>query len=856
MAASLHFSAVIRVWASLIWRGAAVGGIFGCCLTLFGESGSAPHWSFQPIAPAMSPSVSNPAWARTVIDRFVLSELEQHGLKPSAPADRRTLLRRATFDLTGLPPTPEEVEAFVADDSPEAFARVVDRLLASPRYGERWAQHWLDVVRYADTDGFEVNTERKNAWPYRDYVIRALNQDTPYDRFICEQLAGDAMGEDAATGFLVTAAALLPGQIGQDEASKRLARQDALSEMVGNTGQVFLGLSVGCARCHNHKFDPIPQRDYYSMQAFFSGVEYGERPWRTPEAEARRRQFEALQPRIAEVKRALARFEPLARVSEGNQATNDPVASASFAQPLRPAVDPRETVDRFAPVLAKKLKFSIFACTSLEPCLDELEVYTTGPAPRNVALASAGTKATASSTLPDSPIHRLEHIHDGRYGNSRSWISHEPGRGWVELEFAQPESIDRVVWGRDREGKFSDRLATEYRIETADTAGDWQTVASSQDRRKYAPGDKAPHDFSTFGLGATEAMEAKRLSKEKEALEAQSASLAGGQMVYAGKFTKPEATHVLRRGDPEQPRDEVTPAVLTTLGSLALPLESGDQDRRLALAAWIARPENPLTARVMVNRIWQGHFGVGLVETASDFGVNGSRPSHPALFDWLAAEFIRTGWSVKKMHRLIVTSATYAQSSGIERRAQALDAHVRLLWRFPSRRLEAEAIRDAMLAVSGHLNLQMGGPGFNFFKSRGGLNGFPPVESFSGEGWRRMAYAHKVRMEREAVFGAFDCPDAGQSTPRRRQSATPIQALNLFNSRFTLDEAETLARRVQEDAGNGADAAKLIQRAYQLALTRNPEPEEVHEAESAVREHGLRMLCRVLFNSNEFLFLP
>lgn len=855
MAASLHFSAV-KVWASLIRRGAAVGGVFGCCWTLFSESRSAPHWSFQPIAPAATPDVSNPAWARTVIDRFVLSELEQHGLKPSAPADLRTLLRRASFDLTGLPPSPEEVEAFVADDSPEAFARVVDRLLASPRYGERWAQHWLDVVRYADTDGFEVNTERKNAWPYRDYVIRALNQDTPYDRFIREQLAGDAMGEDAATGFMVTAAALLPGQIGQDEASKRLARQDALSEIVGNTGQVFLGLSVGCARCHNHKFDPIPQRDYYSMQAFFSGVEYGERPWRTPEAEARRRQFEALQPRIAEVKRALARFEPLARVSEGSQATNDPAASASFAQPLRPAVDPRETVDRFAPVLTKKLKFSIFACTTLEPCLDELEVYTTGPAPRNVALVTAGTKATASSTLPDSPIHRLEHIHDGRYGNSRSWISHETGRGWVELEFAQPESIDRVVWGRDREGKFSDRLATEYRIEAANTAGEWQTVASSQDRRKYAPGDKAPQDFSTFGLGASETIEAKRLWKEKESLEAQSASLAGGQMVYAGKFNKPEATHVLRRGDPEQPRDPVTPAVLSTLGSLALPLESGDQDRRLALASWIASPKNPLTARVMVNRIWQGHFGAGLVETASDFGVNGSRPSHPALLDWLAAEFIRSGWSVKKMHRLIVTSATYAQSSRIERRAQALDAHVRLLWRFPSRRLEAEAIRDAMLAVSGHLNLPMGGPGFNFFKSRGGLNGFPPVESFSGEGWRRMAYAHKVRMEREAVFGAFDCPDAGQSTPRRRQSTTPIQALNLFNSRFTLDEAAAFARRVQEETGNGADVVKRIDRAYALALGRNPEPDEVREAESAVREHGLPMLCRVLFNSNEFLYLP
>jgi hypothetical protein len=294
--------------------------------------------------------------------------------------------------------------------------------------------------------------------------------------------------------------------------------------------------------------------------------------------------------------------------------------------------------------------------------------------------------------------------------------------------------------------------------------------------------------------------------------------------------------------------------VLSALGAVTLPKDTAEQERRTALADWIASPQNPLTARVMVNRIWQGHFGTGLVETPSDFGLNGTKPSHPELLDWLAQEFIRSGWSVKQLHRLIVLSATYRQSSRHNPVAAEQDADVRLLWRFPSRRLEAETIRDAMLAVSGRLNLKMYGRGFDLFDKRGGLSGFKPVESFSGDGLRRMIYAHKVRREREAVFGSFDCPDAGQSAARRRESTTPIQALNLFNSRFTIEESAALAARVKADVG--ADVTKQIRRAYQLALNRDPSADELREAEPAVREHGLTTLCRALFNSNEFLFLP
>ena len=473
---------------------------------------------------------------------------------------------------------------------------------------------------------------------------------------------------------------LLPGQIGKDEPSKRLARQDALDEIVMNIGQTFLGLSIGCARCHDHKFDPIPQRDYYAMQAFVAGVEYADREIRPADAESQKKKAE------------------------------------------------------------------------------------------------------------------------------------------------------------------------------------------------HSPGEK----------GA-------RKPKDKAA--------ATGEKAFAGRFREPDEIRLLHRGDPEQPKDLVSPAVLSALGTVPLAADLSEQGRRAALAEWIASPQNPLTARVMVNRIWQGHFGAGLVETPSDFGLNGMKPTHPELLDWLAQEFIRSGWSVKHMHRLIVMSQAYRQSSvaddgrrraDLERgtrsaergrknaagdnlsdlhvpssafesarllpAAATVDADARLLWRFPPRRLEAEVIRDSMLAVSGRLDLNMFGRGFDLFDKRGGLSGFKPVESFTGDGLRRMIYAHKVRREREAVFGSFDCPDAGQSTARRRESTTPIQALNLFNSRFTLDESDAFAARVRREAGD--DPVQQIRRTYELALSREPSAEELGDAGPVVRAHGLATLGRALFNSNEFLFFP
>ena len=792
------------------------------------------HWSFRPAARPPVPDSKPSAWPRNEIDCFVLERLEAARLQPAPAADRTRWLRRVHFDLTGLPPAPERVAAFVHSRAADAFEREVEELLASPRYGERWAQHWLDVVRYADTHGFEVNTERPHAWPYRDYVISAFNRETPYDQFIREQIVGDALGSDAATGFLVTASVLLPGQIGKDEPSKRLARQDALDEIVVNAGQTILGLSIGCARCHDHKFDPITQRDYYAMQAFFAGVEYADRDLHTPEAERLRTQERRLQERLLAIERELLRFVPRA----GAGVTRPPVTATVNA-------------DRFAPLPARRLRFTILATNNREPCIDELEVFNTDG--DNVALATRGTTVASSGDQVVANRHELSFIHDGRYGNSRSWMSSEVGQGWIELTFPEEHQIDCVIWGRDRDGKFTDRLATDYRIEVAGSTGAWQTVADSTDRAEFVAGKRKATESSHSGLSEAEAEHKTALQREHQEIEKEILAGKIGQKAFSGTVRAPDEIHRLLRGDPEQPQELVSPAIVRALGTLELASDSPEQERRTALAVWLSSPENPLTARVMVNRIWQGHFGTGLVDTPSDFGLNGSRPSHPELLDWLATEFVHSGWSVKHLHKLIVLSATYRQSSRFDPAGQALDADGRLLWRFPSRRLEAEQIRDAMLAVSGSLSTTMGGPGFDLFDKRGGLTGFLPVESFRGDGLRRMIYAHKVRRERDAVFGAFDCPDAGQSTPRRRESTTPLQALNLFNSRFTIEQATAFAARVRAETGNVTSQVRL---AYRLAFSREPAVEELREAESAVREADLETLCRVLFNSNEFTHLP
>lgn len=786
-------------------------------------------WSLKPIRrPAVPEDTSG--WSANPIDRFILAGLSAKGLAPSHEADRRTLLRRLFLDVLGLPPTPEEIAEFVADTTPDAWERQVDRVLASPHYGERWGRHWLDVVRFAETDGFEMNQERPNAWRYRDWVIAALNADIPFEWFARAQIAGDTMGEDVATGFLVGGA--YDKVKSPDIVLTLMQRQDEFADVVNTTGTAFLGLTLGCARCHNHKFDPVTQTDYYALQAVFAGVQHGERPLPAIETTERRQQRDA-------VARELASRE---------------VELRSLG--VRLPVEPRQNEERFAPRTARFIRFRILATNGGEPCLDELEVFTAGENSKNVALASAGAKQIASGSLAGFDIHKLEHVNDGRYGNSRSWISNTSGKGWVTLELREPATIDRIVWGRDREGKFADRVPTEYEIEVAAVADQWTLVASSADRLPMSTATNGTASNVPASNKTANAQAAHAVLQKIQKLRGEVATLsAPAAMAYAGRFETPGTTHRLYRGDPMSKREAVSPDTIAALGSLQLPADAPESSRRAAFADWLVRRDNPLTARVIVNRLWQSHFGRGLVATPSDFGKNGVPPTHPNLLDWLASGL----GGLKGIHRLILTSSTYRQSSAPRQDGLAADAGTQFLWRFPPRRLEAEVIRDSTLAVCGVLDARMEGPGFSAFEPNANyVRVYNPKETMGPAEWRRMVYMTKVRMQNDGVFGAFDCPDAGQVAPLRTRSTTPLQALNLLNSGFAIQQAELFAARIRHEveARGEATPAATTSRAFVVAFGREPTAAEATAGTAIVERHGLPALCRALLNSNEFLFLP
>jgi hypothetical protein len=799
-------------------------------------------WALAPVRRPEPRGASDKEQGANPIDSFVVAKLTENGLKPSLPADRRTLLRRLKFDLLGLPPTPEEVDAFDKDTSADAYEKVVGQYLASPQYGERWARHWLDVVRFAESHGFETNTVRANAWPYRDWVIKAFNDDMPYSRFVTEQLAG----ESAGTGFLVAGA--WDAVKSPDPVLTANQRADELHDIVGSVGSTFLGMTVGCARCHNHKFDPIPQADYYRLKAAFAGVQHGEREVKSGDAAVRAKQLAAVREQLTTAEANLAKLEPLA----------DPGAT----DPRRVAVHPRVNVERFAPVKAKWVRMVITGTSNIEPCVDELEVFSTGETPKNVALATSGAKVTSAGDYPGTDIHKLEHINDGRYGNGRSWISNTVGRGRVTLELREAVEVDRIVWGRDREEKFKDRLATRYRFDVSQDGKAWQVVASSDDR---ATGDTPP---IPPGLDKAERADWEKWTKQANELRAKVLALSQANVAYVGRFTAPEQVHLLHRGDPMEKREVIGPGVLSEITpKLVIPEKATDPERRTAVAKWITDPANPLTARVIVNRLWQHHFGTGLIATPSDFGFNGGRPSHPELLDWLASELLspspltplpqaRGGpapWSLKHIHRLIVTSATYKQASTATADGLAKDGGGRLLWRYPPRRLEAEAIRDSILAVSGKLDLTAGGPGFDLFEPNTNyVKVYTPKKEFGPAEFRRMIYQQKPRMQLDDTFGAFDCPDAGQAAPKRNASATPLQALNLLNSPFVTQQAEFFAERVKAGA---KEPAEQVRTAFRLAFQREPSDKELSAAAKVVEAHGLAPVCRALLNANEFLYV-
>ena len=822
-ALSAHEIALLKAW---IDEGARLPG---------GNAREAPttdHWSFQEVLKA-EPPLDEGKWGSGAIDSFILAAMGSKGLSPSAGASRRSLIRRLYLILHGLPPSPGQVDEFIKDTGPDAWQKLVERALSSPRFGERWARHWLDIVRFAESNGFETNRERLNAYHYRDYVINAFNEDKPYDRFISEQIAGDAMGADVATGFLVAGAHDIVKS--QDINLTLMQRQDELADMVNATGATYLGLTLGCARCHNHKFDPVSQRDYYAFQAVFAGVSYGERMIGKSLAGDTAARLEALQAGVASGEKELAGLRQRAASKTGKTAA------------LRPPVNARHNVEEFEPTELKFVRFTIHQSnTGAQPCIDELMVFTT----KNVNVAP-GSRPSSSGNLQGYPIHKLEHINDGKGGNRRSWISDKTAGGWVQLELLQPAKISRIEWARDREGKFSDRLATRYVIEGSMDGNGWQRLAGSESRRPF--GGKVDPNAFLARLKPADAARARGIIDEIAAVKGQIARLTEGHKAWVGNFKQPGRTHRLYRGEPTARREVVPPDTLEIFDSLAMKLDEAEQTRRVKLAGWIASKQNPLTARVMVNRLWQFVFGVGIVDTPSDLGANGTLPTHPALLDWMASEFMENGWSIKHILRQMLLSEAFKQSSKPRADALRIDANSRYLWRFSPRRLEAEAIRDSILSVAGTLDMRMGGPGFYLFDvDRENVVHYHAKEETGPAEWRRMVYLFKIRVEQDAIFGAFDCPDGNQVIPKRSRSTTPLQALNLFNSKFILVQAAKLALRLEQEAGG--DPASQVQRAFHLFYSRPASDEEVRDAVDFIEAHSLRDFCRAMFNTNEFLF--
>ncbi|MFN3652516.1 MAG: DUF1553 domain-containing protein [Armatimonadota bacterium] len=808
-----------------------------------------PLWSLEPIRRVTPRKTRFDRLARNTVDRFVFAGLEQKGLSPSAPAGKRELLRRVSYDLTGLPPTPEEMAAFLADRSPEAYEKVVERLLASPAYGERWAQHWLDVVRYGDSHGYEQNHLRANAWPYRDYVIRALNQDTPYDRFIHEQLAADVVAKgdprrEVATGFLVAGVHDTVGN--STEEGKRQQRANDLDDIVSATAETFLGLTVGCAKCHDHKFDPIPQVDYYRLAAVFAGVRHGERPLpETAEDRERRVQADGVRQELRAVLGGLLDLQ-----DEGRAA----LLRQRGAEVGRPPTSPRHNTERFAPVRARFVRFTVTATRDgMEPCLDELEVF--GPdLPGNLALASRGGKAAASSLYPNAAIHQIHHLNDGKYGNDWSWISSERGKGWAQIELKEPARIDRVAWARDSSTgrRLTDRCPTGYRVEVSEDGASWKTVATGDDRAQEA--ERQP-ELEVKALGPEQARVRSELLARQEELEDRLESFSP-RMAYVGSFGEPDPIYLLKRGDVMQRGDEVGPGPLSCVSvgdDAPAAAPQSEPQRRLEFARWLTDRRNPLTARVMVNRIWHHHFGRGLVATPSDFGHNGEKPTHPELLDWLATELMNGGWKLKRLHKMLVTTYTYRQSSAANPRAEAIDAGNQYLWRMPLRRLDAEALRDSVLAASGKLDRKMGGPGFRLFKYNVvNVAIYEDLEEHGPETWRRSVYHQRARGIRDDLLGSFDCPESSQKNPRRVSTTTALQALSLLNGPFLTQQAGFLAERLRKEAG--ASESAQVARAFQIVFGRAPSAEESKSAVALARQHGLDTLCRGLLNANEFLY--
>ncbi len=735
--------AVLRDWINqgAVWEGAETAQAKTASSTAAFEEMKIPdearqYWAFRKPVRAPVPRVKNWEWARHPIDAFLMHVLEQKGMTPAPQADRATLVRRAYLDLIGLVPSPEQVVAFVNDASPDAWEKLIERLLASPPYGERWGRHWLDVARYADSSGFEHDRDRPTGWRYRDYVIDSFNKDKPYSVFIAEQLAGDELDwvtfeSKIATGFLRAGP-----RVEFREKDNPQYRLDYLDDMIAATSQGFLGLTVQCARCHNHKFDPIPQKDYYRMQAvFFPYVDVNH--YFAPEAETEA--FLAKQEEIDTKVKALRE------------------QIAGIEAPYREKAFIAEVAHKFP---------------------EDAQIAVKTPE----AQRTPGQKLLANQLLRavGVPTSAVEKIMEPGDKAKRDALAAQVR----ELERQRPKAPPSAIGVTDGDYRFA-----------PDSYGD-----------EPAPGKGVKRDPSLQG-----------------------SFLHKGDGPY-----KPPPSYFLIRGEMDGRGSLMEPGFVTvaTYGNppTAMPPSHGrTSGRRRALAEWVTSPDNPLTARVMANRIWHHHFGRGIVATLNNFGKMGEKPTHPELLDWLATEFVARGWSLKQMHRLIMTSKAYQMASQFDNAAnQKADPQNQLLWKFRLQRMDAESLRDNILAVSGKLKREMGGPPV-FPKVHPSVvatmkNGIWNIEEEGPKVWRRSVYVYRKRGMPFPMFEVFDLPDQNVSCSGRYVSTTATQALTLLNNEFVLQQARFFAERVAAEAGPAP--ADQLARAYQLALARNPSEEE------------------------------
>ncbi|MEC9095297.1 MAG: PSD1 and planctomycete cytochrome C domain-containing protein [Planctomycetota bacterium] len=788
------------------------------------------HWSFQPIVRAKIP---NNKGRHNPIDAFLLASLEAQGLGYSKPAEASALLRRASIVLTGLMPTPDETDTFLSSweqDSERAYTNLINRLMSSPHFGERWAQHWLDVIRWAETNGSEANLYRKNAWVYRDYVVRAFNEDKPYNQFIHEQIAGDSLGSGEATGFLVSGPHVPAATVGREPAAIRQARADRMDEIIQTVGASVMGVTIGCARCHNHKFDPISLKDYYALTAIFQDVEFGGRQPEYATDHPLRRQGDDLLNQIEKLREKLKSY--------GGWEEN----WGAYRELHFPAVTSKAIRIRFKTTYVG---------------LDELEAFGPNNLQKNLALPQSGTKL---SGFPEAGIENRNPLHrvtDGEYG-TMTWrarvLKDAEQYPYIQLDFKNPELIDRLRLSSNREYYYDtdylEKMPTlpryEFDVDYQKNDGSWQPWIGTWYVNKKL-NEKHPERQKTINLVQ---QLITRFFEE------------GPQPSFVGRFIDPPITHVLLRGSPESPRDEVNPAGIELFqGELGLTSETRGANRRLAFANWLTGAQTPLTARVMVNRIWHHIFGTGIVATTGDFGSAGAIPSHPELLEWLAAEFMQPtqdkdvpNWSMHHMIRMMVMSKAFRQTGIPNQKGITKDANTRLLWRFPPKRVEAEVIRDSILLASGKLQQNTGGKSYRIHNEKKTYAQWEVVNNHGPHTWRRMLYQERMRRVDDGIFTAFDFPDCGQVRAKRPVSTTPLQALNLLNSPFVLEQTRYIAERALARAKNNAPAA--IENCFKLILGRTPAPEELSVSLQLMEHEDLALVCRALINSNEFAFLP